>query len=220
MADGLVWAGVPGSALGSNPSSAAPAWVPHTLTHTGQAAAIHGVAATPACPRGVMEQYSGVQLHWAWECFGQEPVCNYRALQGAAWRWRSRVLSQEYLLSESREEMALLLCCCCLSSLRLSDLILEKSAGNPCSSTHLSGKHLQRDKACLVPWSQQSSRRSWSPRTHKTPSAWRDAGDPQLSLLSAPSGLSQHHHGEPGASCTAGATPGKHSWALLWQTTA
>lgn len=49
MADGLVWAGVPGSALGSNPSSAAPAWVPHTLTHTGQAAAIHGVA----CPRGV-----------------------------------------------------------------------------------------------------------------------------------------------------------------------
>lgn len=93
------------------------------------------------------------------------------------------------------------LCCCCFSSLRLSDLTLEKSAGNPCNSTHLSEKHLQRDKSCLVP---QSLTSILSPQTAR--STWRDAGGPQLSLLSAPSGLSQHHR-EPGASCTEGATP-------------
>lgn len=70
-------------------------------------------------PRELLEQYFGVQMGWAWECFGQEPVCNYRALQGGAWHWRSRVLSEEYLLSESREEMALLLLLFLPQALRL-----------------------------------------------------------------------------------------------------
>lgn len=53
----------------------------------------------------------------------------------------------------------------------------------------------ERDKSCLVPWSLQSSNRSWSPQTYKTLSTLRDAVGPQLSLLSAPTGLSQHHWG-------------------------
>lgn len=92
------------SALGNNPSSAAPGWAPPTLTPQARL-----LPSTPTCPKGLSEQYSGVQSGWAWECFGQEPVCNYRALQGGAWHWRSCVLSEEYLLSESREKMALLL---------------------------------------------------------------------------------------------------------------
>lgn len=71
------------------------------------------------------------------------------------------------------------LCCCCFSSLRLSDLTLEKSAGNPCNSTHLSEKHLQRDKSCLVPRSRQSSHRSCP---HRLPGA-------HGGMLGAPSSL-------------------------------
>lgn len=53
----------------------------------------------------------------------------------------------------------------------------------------------ERDKSCLVPWSLRSSNRSWSPQNYKVLSTRRDAVGPQLSLLSAPTGPSQHHRG-------------------------
>lgn len=87
-AHGLVWTGVPGvqlwGAIPASPTATLARLLPSMVWQPP-----HHV------PRGLGQQYFGVQMDWAQQCSGQERVCNYRALQGGAWHPRSRVLSQE-----------------------------------------------------------------------------------------------------------------------------